>query len=222
MPRTQQRTLRPVKHVANHVIQVLLFEGSITLLVPLQQAIDSEQERVKFPLSYRYTIICIIIVEFTFGMFCWMTLGDSVRTVLTTSLPSGHWATSVQLAYSLAVLFTFPLQNFPALEIATSGLAQATLACTGIPLPRSVGSSLLICCLALVAVATMEHLDKVVSLMGAMLGCPIALCVPPLLHSKLCADEISSTRLCLNRCVSSLGFLAMIVASSTTLANWKS
>lgn len=33
------------------------------------------------------------------------------------SLPPGKLATTVQLAYSLAVVLTFPLQNFPSLEI---------------------------------------------------------------------------------------------------------
>lgn len=33
------------------------------------------------------------------------------------SLPPGTLATTIQLAYSFAVIFTFPLQNYPSLEI---------------------------------------------------------------------------------------------------------
>lgn len=36
---------------------------------------------------------------------------------LNASLPPGKLATTIQLAYSFAVVFTFPLQNFPSLEI---------------------------------------------------------------------------------------------------------
>jgi len=73
--------------------------------------------------------------------------------------------------------------------------------------------------LALVAVATMESLDKVVSLMGSLLGCPIAFVFPPLIHSQLAAD-LTPRRLWCNRIVAGLGVGAMVVASITTLLTW--
>jgi len=53
-----------------------------------------------------------------------MAFGKDVDTILTTSLPKGFLATTVQLVYIVAVIFTFPLQNFPALEIATHSIAK--------------------------------------------------------------------------------------------------
>lgn len=38
------------------------------------------------------------------------------------SLPAGKLATTIQLAYSFAVVFTFPLQNYPSLEIVRRSL----------------------------------------------------------------------------------------------------
>lgn len=194
---------------------VLLFEGSITLLVPLQESVDSPAERTKFKQVYQTTILSIISFYAVFGMACWMAFGDTVRTVLTTSLPSGVLATTVQLAYSLAVIFTFPLQNFPALEITLRTLLSHRPTTSS----RNLVSSILVVGLSLVAVATMDSLDKVVSLMGSLLGCPIAFVFPPIIHSNLDAN-ISETRLLWNRIVSVMGVVAMVYSSFTTIITW--
>ncbi len=101
---------------------MLLFEGSITLLVPLIEAVQTQEDKKKFPTMYRKVILGIVSFYAFFGVVCWMAIGDSVRTVMTTSLPPGTLATMIQLAYTLAVVFTFPLQNFPSLEIVCSTL----------------------------------------------------------------------------------------------------
>jgi proton-coupled amino acid transporter len=223
---------------------VLLFEGSITLLVPLQESVQDEEDRAKFPTVYRRVILSIIGFYALFGITCVVAFGDDVRTVLTTSLPPGTLATTVQLAYSIAVIFTFPLQNFPCLEIVTQSMSRPLLLllrrrhchhCGGggggggggdtgkkriqFWTQRNVLSSILVLLLACVAVVTMESLDKVVSLMGSLLGCPIAFVFPPLIHSRLDPD-ISSRRKMTNHAVAALGTVAMILASVTTMMAW--
>ncbi|KAL3915704.1 MAG: hypothetical protein SGILL_005521, partial [Bacillariaceae sp.] len=202
---------------------VLLFEGSITLLVPLQEAVYREEDRKKFPEVYQKVIFCIISFYTFFGIICWMSFGDDVKTVMTTSLPEGTLATTVQLAYSIAVIFTFPLQNFPSLEIATSSIASSMhKTCgdtTSLLQHRNAIASCLVCILALVAIATMESLDKVVSLMGSMLGCPLAFVFPPVIQNNLDAN-LSPSRRKTNWIIASLGFCAMLLASVTTLITW--
>lgn len=204
---------------------VLLFEGSITLLVPLQEAVALEEERQQFPTVYRTVILSIIVFYVFFGIVCWAAFGDDVHTVLTTSLPSGMFATSVQLAYSLAVLMTYPLQNFPALEIATKSIAFSLVETAGLKknsflVKRNVISSFLVFALAIVAITCMNSLDKVVSLMGSLLGCPIAFAVPPLIHTQLCSDGLPGWRRTTNQFVAIAGMVAMVLASITTIYMW--
>jgi len=231
---------------------VLLFEGSITLLIPLQEAVATPQDRQYFPKMYPNVILCIIWFYTFFGIFCWMSFGDQVYTVMTKSLPDTGLATTVQLAYSLAVMLTFPLQNFPSLEIACAAIesflvkvsASATVRSNSklfgllqILQRRKVLSSLLVCALALIAVLTMERLDKVVSLMGGLLGCPLAFVFPPLIHNKLAlmtpgseSDNssgsrnggyyLSNRRRLQNKIVAFLGLGAMIVATIATILKW--
>jgi solute carrier family 36 (proton-coupled amino acid transporter) len=202
---------------------VLLFEGSITLLVPLQEAVYREEDRKQFPQVYRRIIFGIISFYTFFGIICWMSFGENVKTVMTTSLPEGTLATTVQLAYSVAVIFTFPLQNFPSLEIATLFLSTSMKTRCGRGTlwlqHRNVISSLLVCLLALVAIATMDSLDKVVSLMGSLLGCPIAFVLPALIHNRL-DENLTVGRRIGNWVVAGLGCCAMVLASFTTLLTW--
>lgn len=207
---------------------VLLFEGSITLLVPLQESVVSAEDRAKFPRVYRTTILSVIVFYIFFSITCWMSLGNDVRTVLTTSLPSGGAATSVQLAYSIAVIFTFPLQNFPALEISCRAIANVMDGCGNartnqLLTNRNVIASILVGLLAIIAVTTMNSLDKVVSLMGGLLGCPIAFIFPPLIHYKLvgAAGKLTRTRIFLNGLVASLGIVATVIATVTTIMTWE-
>jgi proton-coupled amino acid transporter len=200
-----------------------MFEGSITLLVPLQEAVYLEAERKIFPVVYQKVILSIICFYCVFGMCCWVSFGDDVKTVMTTSLPPGILATTVQLAYSVAVIFTFPLQNFPSLEIATRTISTSLDKIFGKRSAylqnRNVIASFLVFLLALVGIAAMESLDKVVSLMGGLLGCPLAFIFPPLIHSKI-DKGITEGRRRENLIIAGLGGCAMVVATYTTIATW--
>lgn len=152
-----------------------------------------------------------------------MAFGDDVRTVMTTSLPTGTLATTVQLAYSFAVIFTFPLQNFPSLEIACRSIASTLDSAFGggssFGNQRNVIASLLVCMLGVIAAMTMESLDKLVSLMGSLIGCPLAFLLPPMIHNNI-DPSLSKSRRIANNIVSFLGLCSMFLASVTTLWTW--
>ena len=182
-------------------------------------------------------------------MVCWVSFGNDVNTVLTTSLPVGVLSTMVQLAYSVAVIFTFPLQMFPALDIIIQFVEQRmsnltlysavvmgddttiTTTTTSIPNPPGGGLGLrreltheqrttvvagVIVVRAIVAVVEMDNLGRVVSLMGSVLGVPLAFIFPPLIHNKIVPSAPKQQ----NLAVAGAGFLAMIGATLTTLATW--
>lgn len=202
---------------------VFLFEGLITLLVPLQEAVATYQDKLKFVHTLRVVITAIVAFYAFFGIVCWTSFGDDVNTVLTTSLPDGLIATTVQLAYSVAVLFTFPLQNFPALEIlsrASKPVFKRVLGGSGkvTSKRRAAVSSLAIVLLSQAAVALTNDLDHIVSLIGAFFGIPMAFIIPTMMHSKLC--DPSPGRKVLNKCVVILGLVTMVAASTVTVISW--
>ncbi|KAH8087705.1 amino acid transmembrane transporter [Aureococcus anophagefferens] len=96
-----------------------VYEGSAALVVPLQEAVRKDLQP-QFSTLYVRTCGMIIVTYIVFGALNWAAYGNWTETVLTVNLHPSPWKASVQLAYSLAVVFTFPLQLFPAIQILKS------------------------------------------------------------------------------------------------------
>ena len=197
-------------------MQFFVFEGSITLLVPLQEAVVRPEDRKKFPITDIHVTVGIVVFYIFFAMTCWAAFGDSVKTALTASLPPGTFSTIVQLAYSIAVILTFPLQAFPALEVVFHSSKSAS---SLQPWKRNMIASIITILLAMIAYACMNFLGNVVSLLGSLVGIPIALVYPPLMHNVLAKDSSRITRW-MNMAVATVGVLVMGAASCTTILSW--
>lgn len=182
--------------------------------MPLQEAVFLEEDKKRFPLMNERVTSSIVALYICFALICWSAFGNSVKTALTASLPAGAFSTSVQLAYSIAVIFTFPLQAFPALEIVKGGKTDPSEATK-----LNILASTYILGLGLVAFFAIDYLGNVVSLLGSLVGIPIALIYPPLMHNILVRDSLQRTRI-KNYCVACIGVLAMGFTSYTTILSW--
>lgn len=208
-----------------------VFEGNICLIVPLQEAVYKKEDRDRFPAVNQNVTICIVLFYIFFSMVVWTTFGDSVETVLTASLPKGNYVTSVQFAYSIAVILTYPLQAFPAMEVVlqkfnfeketnTEGaIKNKKFRLGSILYTRNAIVTLLNICLGIIAVIAIDYLGGVVSLLGSLVGMPIALIYPPLMHNILVKDS-SSTVTFMNYFVATIGMIATVATSYCTIANW--
>ena len=150
------------------------------------------------------------------------SFGDSVRTALTASLPKGGLSSLVQLAYSIAVILTFPLQAFPALEVVchtTQAKTGKNKAVNEIIMKRNITATLIVCLLGVIAVMSTNYLGNVVSLIGSFVGIPIALIYPPLMHNRLVKDSSKMTQY-LNIFLAGIGLFGAGAASYTTIASW--
>lgn len=190
------------------------------MIVPLQGAVFREEDKQRFP-SVNQTVTSVIVAFYLFfALTCWAAFGASMRTALTASLPPGLYATSVQLAYSVAVMFTFPLQAFPAMEVvfhhSTSGASKTE---PSEHMKLNIQSSLVVCGLGVVAYLAIDYLGNVVSLLGSLVGIPIALIFPPIMHNILGRDLSTGTK-ALNTLVAGLGFIVMGVTSYITIIQW--
>ena len=75
--------------------------------------------------------------------------------------------------------------------------------------------------LSLIAISAMNDLDKVVSLMGGLLGCPLAFVLPPLIENELSNKDDNGRKRAMNLLVATLGVGAMLISTLTTLMNWE-
>jgi len=204
-----------------------MMEGSITLVVPLQESIVNSEDRAAFPRGNRIVTAVIVAFYIAFSLVCCGAFGDEIHTALTASL-DGTLATTIQLAYSVAVLLTFPLQAFPAMEVVHGYCSTPShdtdndmrSGGTDNVVRRRIVSTLTICILGMVAVSAIDYLGNVVSILGSLFGIPLALIVPPLMHNRLLVLDISRRTRYINYGIASVGFLATGAASLATIVTW--
>ena len=201
----------------------------------------TDADKAKFPKTNIQVTSSIVVFYIFFAMICWASFGtSSLKTALTASLPPSLFATIVQLSYSVAVILTFPLQAFPAMEV-VFGSSKGNAMKSDIDscddgwnyrlIRRNFLSSLVIIGLGIVAYFAIDYLGNVVSLLGSLVGIPIALIFPPIMHIILSekrhgsggwggTPKISFTTKVMNLTISTLGVVAMLVASYTTITSW--
>lgn len=208
-----------------------VFEGNVTIMVPLQEAVYKKEDRERFPMVNQNVTICIVVFYVFFALSVWSTFGDHVQTALTASLPQGNFTTSVQFAYSIAVILTYPLQAYPALEVILknqtnssdknfgSAIHDNTMKQNIIWCNRKFLTTLLNIGLGVIAVIAIDFLGNVVSLLGSLVGMPIALIYPPIMHNILVKDSSVTIR-SMNYFVATVGLIATVVTSYATIVNW--
>ena len=205
---------------------VLCFEG-LALTLPLQEAVKPRSQR-QFLRLFVCTIGCVTVFWVIFATLNWFAIGNSVHTVLMLSLPSDKWIAAVQAAYCLAVVFTFPLQLFPATTILNKGAVflgcfkkrsaqeMAHLRCCSWP-ENSLRIGV-VACLAVMAVAAADSMSQAVSLVGSLCFVPLAFIYPPLLHMRLVARTLPSKAA--DAALAVLGVGLMAFTSAETLLHW--
>eukprot|EP00339_Tiarina_fusa_P026633 CAMPEP_0117038728 /NCGR_PEP_ID=MMETSP0472-20121206/27230_1 /TAXON_ID=693140 ORGANISM="Tiarina fusus, Strain LIS" /NCGR_SAMPLE_ID=MMETSP0472 /ASSEMBLY_ACC=CAM_ASM_000603 /LENGTH=338 /DNA_ID=CAMNT_0004749031 /DNA_START=171 /DNA_END=1187 /DNA_ORIENTATION=- len=218
-----------------------MMEGSITLLVPLQEGVLHDADKAQFPATNQAVTTYIVGFYIAFSLICCAAFGDGVQTALTASL-NGTMATTVQLAYSVAVILTFPLQAFPAMAVvknkvfgpeqqqdassssSSSRLVESSYSTSTITnsknTRRDVLAAFVICGLGVIAYCAIDYLGNVVSILGSLFGIPLALVAPPLMHNRLVEDSTRTTQY-MNYGVVVVGLMAMGAASFATLVAWE-
>jgi proton-coupled amino acid transporter len=66
----------------------------------------------------------------------------------------------------------------------------------------------------------MDVLDKVVGIMGSLLGIPLAYMFPPLIHNKLGGESIGRLVRIGNVICVGLGFLAVAISTIAIIVEW--
>lgn len=188
-----------------------MFEGSVANILSVQNAMRDEL-KASFPEILMRTVGAYVTFVAFFGFVNWIALGDFTNINLTLNLPSGFWKSTVQVAYSIAVCLSFPLQVFPAIHTIHRLLAARIVACRKMlknvafndnvelnpesrkfswmriideTSDRTVISTLLCVLLLMIAIGAVDHLPGLVSFVGALFGIPYCFCFPSFIHLRL-------------------------------------
>ncbi|KAJ1979581.1 hypothetical protein H4R35_001458 [Dimargaris xerosporica] len=195
---------------------VFSFEG-IGLVLPI---VSSMKEPRRFPavLTLALTVSAAIFVSI--GALSYLTFGDKVETVVLLNLPKDSRVVHmVQLLYSLAIMFSVPLQMFPAIRILEAGLfVRSGKGNPWVKWQKNLFRCLLALFVALVALVGAEKLDRFVALIGSFACVPLSFIYPALFHLKAVARtrrmKIIDTLLAI------FGFVCMIYVTYQSIESW--
>ena len=194
---------------------VFTFEG-IGLVIPI---VDGMKQPEKFGRVLTLTIIACGIIFISAGAFSYLAFGSKVETVILLNLPNNSWTTTVQFIYSLAILFSVPLQLFPAIRILEAGLfTRSGKGNSIVKWQKNAFRFSLTILVVGVAIFGSNNLDLFVSLIGSFACVPLSFIYPSILHYKGIAS--SSWVRIKDISLAVFGILTMIYVTVITLRSW--
>ncbi|KAF1774523.1 Amino acid transporter, transmembrane domain [Phytophthora cactorum] len=195
---------------------VYCFEG-IGLVLPIYDAMDYDLKH-KFPRILSYTMLFLVTLFSVFAGLVYAAFGQETQSVVTLNLPSAQDSIatmSVQLTYSLALVFTYPLMLYPVVKILEGYLFPHHSRKGYWRWEKNGFRFALVCLTAAIAYYGKEELDNFVALIGGFCSVPLAFIYPCLFHSKLVNDGRT-----LNNAVIAVGIFTMVFATYQAVSTW--
>ncbi|KAL7682884.1 putative amino acid transporter, transmembrane domain-containing protein [Plasmopara halstedii] len=198
-------------------VAVYCFEG-IGLVLPIYDSMD-DQIKHKFPVILSWCVVSILVICILFASTVYAAFGRNTQSVVTLNLPSSSVSTGtivVQVTYSLALVLSYPLMLYPAVNV---------LECKLFPNQHVKGfwrweknglRFVLVCLTAFIGYFGKEELDNFVSIIGGFCSVPLAFIYPCIFHSRL----VGSGHI-LNGILVVIGLCTMIFATSQAVSTWK-
>ncbi|KAJ2489008.1 hypothetical protein IWW37_004336 [Coemansia sp. RSA 2050] len=195
---------------------VYSFEG-VTLVIPI---LDSLKEKRDFGRVLTLAIMLCLGLFLGVGSLSYLTFGDKVEAVVLLNLPNqSSWTMLVQILYSVAILFSMPLQLFPAVKIMEAMMfTRSGREHKSIKWQKNLFRTATVMLIALIAVFGADQLDNVVSLVGSFCLVPLSFIYPSSMHLKL----IANTRWVRfkDSVLIAIGVVAMVYVTFISVATW--
>ena len=162
------------------------YEG-VGLVIPIYESYRDDL-KPQFMCLYASALVCMCLFITVFAVLTYLAFGDAnLMSIVTLTLPAPNAFAPVHLVkilYSLALIFTYPLQLFPVIRITESKVFKK-LNRGPVSLPRKWLKNvfrLFICaCTAGVALAGNANFSNLVALIGSFCCVPLAFIYPPLI-----------------------------------------
>lgn len=152
------------------------FEG-IGLVIPIQSGMKDPS---KFPTVMALVMVIITVIFTSMGALSYAAYGSNTKTVVILNMPQdSKFVNAVQFIYSLAILFSTPLQIYPAIEITSQQLFSKTGKFDPyIKWKKNIFRFFMVMLCAALAWAGANDLDKFVALVGCFACIPLVYIYP--------------------------------------------
>ncbi|KAJ2497097.1 hypothetical protein GGH96_005352 [Coemansia sp. RSA 1972] len=162
------------------------FEG-YALILPI---VDAMRRPEKFSTVLSLVMVICGVVCVSIGGLSYAAFGDKTEAIVLLNMPSNTVATlTVQLLYSVAILFTTPLMMFPVIRILEQALfpRRSGKRSRAVKMQKNVFRALLLALVMAVSVVGVERVDKLVAIIGGSACIPLSFIYPPLFHLRAAA-----------------------------------
>ncbi|KAJ1929314.1 hypothetical protein IWQ60_001284 [Tieghemiomyces parasiticus] len=195
---------------------VFTFEG-IGLVLPI---VSSMKEPAKFPRVLTISLVASAVIFISMGALSYLTFGDKVETVVLLNLPANDpMVPIVQFVYALAIIFSVPLQMFPAIRILEAGLfVRSGKGNPWVKWQKNLFRTLLAFFIASISVVGADKLDRFVALIGSFACIPLSFIYPSLFHLRAVARTRRQRIIDILLCV--FGLITMVYVTYTTIESW--
>eukprot|EP00755_Sulcionema_specki_P022016 Sspe_Gene.13727::Locus_4715_Transcript_1_1_Confidence_1.000_Length_1729::g.13727::m.13727/K14209/SLC36A, PAT; solute carrier family 36 (proton-coupled amino acid transporter) len=183
---------------------VSAFEG-IGLVLPIE---NSMRVKPAFPKLLVKTFMIITVLYASFALIGYLAFGDDMEENAMAILPEGWLSGLIRVMMGLAILFTYPIQFFPAIQVIESWVfhrearymvlqghvkMHRSLLQKAIMLWRNLALRIVISVvLAVLAFAVGDKMSLCLAVIGGLGGSALAIILPPLLHLKVIVFAPSS------------------------------
>lgn len=213
---------------------IFTFEG-IGLVLPIAESMKEPQ---KFPKVLSWTVAISAFIFTSVAALCYAAFGDKVDAVVLLNLPrESTTVQSVQGLYSLAIMFSVPLQLFPALRIIETGLFPrgSGKESNVVKWQKNTFRSGLVLFFLSIAFLGSDSLDNFVSMIGAFACVPLCFIYPALFHWKAInstsSNQIAASPVPISKgayqnmidiVLVAFGVIMMVYVSIINIINWSS
>ncbi|OMJ29215.1 Vacuolar amino acid transporter 3 [Smittium culicis] len=196
---------------------VFSFEG-IGLVIPV---VDSMKKPSEFPKVLSLTVFVSAVIFISVASFSYMAFGENVETVILLNLTEGGNATTfIQFLYSIAIIFSVPLQLFPAIRILEENLfTKSGKRNNMVKWQKNVFRLGLCLLVAATSIFVSEQLDEFVSIIGSFACVPLSFIYPSIFHYYAIDTNSKATKI-KDICLFIFGIFTMIYVTNLTLTHW--
>ncbi|OLY83111.1 Vacuolar amino acid transporter 3 [Smittium mucronatum] len=196
---------------------VFSFEG-IGLVVPV---VDSMKTPSDFPKVLSLTVFVSAALFISIASFSYMAFGESVETVILLNLTEGGYATVfIQFLYSLAIIFSVPLQLFPAIRILEVNMfSKSGKRNSMVKWQKNVFRTGLCLFVAALSIFVSGQLDEFVSIIGSFACVPLSFIYPSIFHYYAIETNSRATKI-KDIMLFIFGIVTMFYVTHLTLSQW--
>ncbi|OMJ13712.1 Vacuolar amino acid transporter 3 [Smittium culicis] len=193
------------------------FEG-IGLVIPVVESMETPSE---FPKVLSLTVFVSAVIFISVASFSYMAFGENVETVILLNLTEGGNATTfIQFLYSIAIMFSVPLQLFPAIRILETKIFTRS-GKRNCAIKWQKNTFRLGLCLFVAASSTFvsEKLDEFVSIIGSFACVPLAFIYPSIFHYYAIDTNSRATKI-KDICLFIFGIFTMFYVTHLSITQW--